>query len=420
MGTSFWNVLLGWFQTNAQMPDWVPARWRQPLLGYLLAALLVLVALAVDAEIVHLTPAFDFVDLPITLTIFVVAFLWGTGPGLLATVLGTFLVYYLLVPPPFTLHVKDLVDIFQDGGILIAGLFITLVISQLHAQRRASEARTHEHAEQRRKMDAFLGVVTHELKTPLTAMQLQLQLAQRRLEEGLGMLEGPDRPEARTPSTTGTVRLQSLQHLIESLRELLAAARQQWGRLDQLVNDLLAMARIQTDQVVLCLQPVDVLPLIETVVHDYRQAMPERTIELVLPPPPLLSPCPSPDTSARPPTVTADPDRLEQVLRNYLANAVKYSRDTTPVTVGVAAEGELVRVWVRDEGPGLPLAEQARIWERFYQAPGIAVQSGSGVGLGIGLHISKSIIEAHHGHVGVQSTPGHGATFLFTLPQARE
>jgi signal transduction histidine kinase len=89
------------------------------------------------------------------------------------------------------------------------------------------------------------------------------------------------------------------------------------------------------------------------------------------------------------------------------------------VEVGLGVEAQQVRVWVRDGGPGIPLAEQERIWERFHRVPGIEVQSGSHIGLGLGLSICREIIERRHGLVGVQSTPGEGATFWFTLPRAR-
>jgi signal transduction histidine kinase len=89
------------------------------------------------------------------------------------------------------------------------------------------------------------------------------------------------------------------------------------------------------------------------------------------------------------------------------------------VEVGVYVEGQEGRVWVRDQGPGLPPEECEHIWERFYRAPGIVIQSGSGVGLGIGLFICKTIVEHHQGQVGVQSTPGVGSTFWFGLPLPR-
>jgi signal transduction histidine kinase len=78
----------------------------------------------------------------------------------------------------------------------------------------------------------------------------------------------------------------------------------------------------------------------------------------------------------------------------------------------------VVRVSVHDEGVGVPLADQPYIWERFYQAEGAGVQSGSQVGFGMGLYISKAIIEGHHGQVGVESAPGQGTTIWFTLALA--
>lgn len=116
--------------------------------------------------------------------------------------------------------------------------------------------------------------------------------------------------------------------------------------------------------------------------------------------------------------VSADAERLGQVVTNYLSNALRYSGEASPVEVGVQREGGQGRMWVRDQGPGIPPDEQERVWERFYRVPGIAVQSGSGMGLGIGLYLSKTIIEQHGGLVGVQSTSGAGATFWFTLPLA--
>jgi signal transduction histidine kinase len=114
--------------------------------------------------------------------------------------------------------------------------------------------------------------------------------------------------------------------------------------------------------------------------------------------------------------VYVDAGRIEQVVTNFLTNALKYSPADRPVEVRVEVEPHQARVWVRDQGPGLPPEEQERIWERFHRAQGVEVQSGTGVGLGLGLYISRMIVERHQGQVGVESTPGQGATFWFTLP----
>jgi signal transduction histidine kinase len=97
---------------------------------------------------------------------------------------------------------------------------------------------------------------------------------------------------------------------------------------------------------------------------------------------------------------------------------LKYSTVDQPVEVRVATEGNKARVSVRDHGPGVPASEQKLIWRRFYRVQGVRVRSGPSGGLGLGLHICKTIIERHGGQVGVESTVGVGSTFWFTLPLA--
>jgi signal transduction histidine kinase len=165
------------------------------------------------------------------------------------------------------------------------------------------------------------------------------------------------------------------------------------------------VARVRAGKLDLHLAPTDLAAIVREAVEEQRQVNQEH---------PLVLECPK---DLRLP-VTADAQRLGQVVTNYLTNALKYSPADRPVTVGLEVDHRQarVRVWVHDEGPGLPPGEQERIWERFHRAPGIEVQSGSGVGLGLGLHVSRTIIELHHGQVGVQSTPGQGSTFWFSLP----
>jgi signal transduction histidine kinase len=115
----------------------------------------------------------------------------------------------------------------------------------------------------------------------------------------------------------------------------------------------------------------------------------------------------------------ADADRIGQVITNFLTNALKYSPEDQPVAVQVRTHGATVRVEVRDHGPGIAAEYHARLWERFFRVPGINHQSGSGLGLGLGLHICQTIIERHHGTVGVTSAPGKGSAFWFTLPLAQ-
>jgi signal transduction histidine kinase len=139
-------------------------------------------------------------------------------------------------------------------------------------------------------------------------------------------------------------------------------------------------------------------------VEEQRYPIPLRPIRLALPPGETMP-------------VLADADRIRQVVINYVTNALKFAPPDRPIEVGARREGGQARVWVRDEGPGVGQDDQERIWERGYQV-GVAQHSGSRIGLGLGLYISRSLIEGHWGQVGVESVPGQGATFWFTLPLA--
>src|SRR5262249_58734731 len=139
-------------------------------------------------------------------------------------------------------------------------------------------------------------------------------------------------------------------------------------RLERLVNDLVEVSRIHAGKLELHLEPVDIAALAWHVVED-QQAISSREIRLHL-------------SASQLDPVVADADRIEQVLTNFLTNALKYSPAEQPVEVGLDRE-EQVRVWVRDGGPGIPKEEQGQIWERFHRVPGIQLQSGSGIGLGL-------------------------------------
>jgi signal transduction histidine kinase len=267
------------------------------------------------------------------------------------------------------------------------------VLENAHLRHEREIALANELAEREanRQTEAFLGIASHELKTPLASVIMGLQLIQRRTHPS----------DTSQPSTTDQQNKQA-----PGPQSALELVLNQAGRLNRLVNDLLETSRIQVGRMDLRLQAVDLATIVEEVVKEHQQLVPERTISLQLP-------------DERPVLILADPERIGQVVINFLTNALKYSLEERPVGVGVQVSNQQARVWVSDQGPGIPLEEQPRIWERFHRVPGIEVQSGSGVGLGLGLFISKRIIERHGGQAGVQSTPGHGSTFWFTLPLIR-
>lgn len=295
-----------------------------------------------------------------------------------------------------------------DERALAAGVarLTTLVIEHERLLREREEARANAMAlqEANRRMDEFLGIAAHELKTPVTSSSLCV---------GLGTQRVRDLVERLAPVAARGDELPELAELayelggeLGAIQGLLSGADDSMERLQRLVVDLLDVSRIRAGRLELRPEPCDLNAVVRGAVEEQRHLTPARTIRLHLP-----------DRKAVP--VVADADRVRQVVANYLTNALKYSAEERPVDVFVRMRDEWARVSVRDDGPGLPRAEHQRVWERFHRVESVEVVSGTGIGLGLGLHICKTIVEQHHGRVGVRSAPGRGSTFWFALPLDR-
>jgi signal transduction histidine kinase len=137
---------------------------------------------------------------------------------------------------------------------------------------------------------------------------------------------------------------------LTAIQGLLRRADRQIDRLTRLVNDLLDDSRIQGHGLELRLEPCDLAAIVHEAVEEHRQAAPTRTIRLDV-------------SRGEAVPVIADADRIRQVLINYLTNALTYSRPDQPIDVGLQTDGGIARVWVHDEGPGVPAADRDRIWE---------------------------------------------------------
>jgi two-component system phosphate regulon sensor histidine kinase PhoR len=218
----------------------------------------------------------------------------------------------------------------------------------------------------------FVANVSHELKSPLTSI--------RSLTETLlsGAREEP-----------------------ETALRFLRLIEEDTIRLTRLIDDLLSLSLIESGAVPLVVTEVDLRALAASVLEELSPAAEARrlTIELDLP-----DPCPA----------TADPDRVRQILVNFLDNAIKYNRPGGSIRVSAAREGSWVRFSIADTGLGIEEHHLARIFERFYRVdPARSRELG---GTGLGLSIVKHIVEAHGGQVQVTSRPGEGSVFSFTLP----
>ncbi|MBE3587735.1 MAG: phosphate regulon sensor histidine kinase PhoR [Thermoanaerobacteraceae bacterium] len=234
---------------------------------------------------------------------------------------------------------------------------------------------------ERRKLDQmrteFVANVSHELRTPLTSI--------RGFVETLldGALEDP-----------ATAR-----HFLEIMNK-------ETERLTRLVDDMLYLSKIEERRVVHRWQPVDLEDIINRVVSLFRPQAREKEINLSVELPRQL------------PRVQGDPDLLAQVLINLVDNAVKYTPARGRVTIRAATLEDKVRVEVEDTGIGIPAESLPRIFERFYRAD--KARSRELGGIGVGLAIVKHIIRAHGGKIEVESTPGKGSLFSFTLPLDKE
>ncbi|WP_375742568.1 ATP-binding protein [Corallococcus interemptor] len=221
----------------------------------------------------------------------------------------------------------------------------------------------------------LVATVAHEVRTPLTSLRMAIHLV--------------------TEGVVGPVT--------EKQADLLFAAREDCERLQGIVDDLLDLSRIQSGQLQLDVREVGTEELVEQALAAQRTLAEDRGVR--------LSQSLSPDVE----TVRVDPDRLQLVLGNLVGNGVKHTPHGGEVSVHVSREGAHVRFEVRDTGEGIPAQEQARIFEKFYRAPGAPAG-----GAGLGLSIARDIVQAHGGELGVVSTPGQGSTFWFTLPQPEQ
>jgi PAS domain S-box-containing protein len=246
-----------------------------------------------------------------------------------------------------------------------------------------------ERFELERKKDEFINMASHELRTPLTSIKGNLQLARRRLQQ---LCQGAACEEEK----------EALEQVVQwnerALRQLNVESR--------LVNDLLDASRIQTENLRVTLEPSNLVQIVRDAVGDVQAGASTRSISLALPAEDAIP-------------VMADAVRIGQVITNYLSNALKYSGDNDPVTIGLSLVEDEARVWVKDAGPGIAPEALSYIWDRFRQVGSFVdyTRLGGG-GLGLGLYINHALVQLHGGRSGVESARGKGSTFWFSLPLA--
>lgn len=225
-----------------------------------------------------------------------------------------------------------------------------------------------------RARDEFLSTAAHELKTPVTSLTLAAQLAIRHLDSSGNEVE------------------------IDRIRRALVMVDHQTDKLTALLNQLFDVSRIEAGKLVLERRQVDVVPIVQQVVATAQFSTAAHSVSLGAPP--RLE-------------MLVDPLRFEQVVANLVSNAIKYSPGGGDVEVELSCEGDRqLRLSVTDHGLGIPPERRARIFDHFYQAHG----EGYLGGMGLGLYITRQILEQHGGTIDVEFPPGGGTRFMVAIP----
>lgn len=227
--------------------------------------------------------------------------------------------------------------------------------------------------QQEEQRSTFISVISHELQTPIA------------------IIKGYASTLARTD---GRLNQRALQARLSAIEE-------EADRLNKLVMNLLYASRIQAHGLQMDITALDMGPLIDKVVRRLKARCPDVEVSV--------------DVPEGLPAVMADRDRIEEVLQNLLDNAVKYSPQKRAITIHCSAMGEEVVTSVSDTGMGISLREQEQIFDRFHRVGDPLAQATPGAGLG--LYICRAIVEAHGGHIWVESTLRQGSTFSFSLPR---
>jgi PAS domain S-box-containing protein len=262
----------------------------------------------------------------------------------------------------------------DDSGQLARFVLVTRDVTE---RRRASEAirQLNESLVAANKhKDQFLNIMSHELRTPITAIIGYGSLLH---EELIGPLNAEQR---------------------DCTVQLMAAADSLLG----LMNDLLDVTRILAGKLELAARLIEVAPVVEDVLANFKEAATRHGINLINKVPADLPP------------IEADEQRLAQILVILVGNALKFTQKHGWIEVRAAVEGQFIRLEVEDNGPGIKVEEQRKLFQTFSQVDMTDTREAGGIGLG--LNICKSLVELHGGEIGLRSHQGKGCTFWLKLP----
>lgn len=254
----------------------------------------------------------------------------------------------------------------SDAALQSIGSLAAIVMERARAEEAAARMEAARQNEAMKSM--MLDALAHEFKTPLTSIKAA---ASSLLDE---------RPNAQ--------------------KELVTIIEEESDRLDSLVTETIRMARIESGDLRLDRRPHSVRKLIDEALSKLRILLEDRDVQV--------------HVESNLPEVVADRELIELTIRQLLTNALKYANPDSSIIIRATAEAGVIKITVKDFGPGIPEKDLTRIFERYYRVEG----SGRIPGTGMGLTIARDIVEAHGGEIWAESVRGAGSEFCFTLPVA--
>lgn len=354
-------------KTSSRFESRGPAQWSA--LG---PYALTLAAVGLTLAAVGLLELTGVIDLAATTLLYLVpvvlaASRWGRGPAIFAVAISILGHDWLFVDP----RGSPVIPRLNEALALVLLLFTGLTTAQLAdgARRRAEAMREAALVRQSDEMKtALLRAVTHDLRTPLASIKTSVS--------GL-----------REPGVT---------YADADRAELLTEIEEETDRLTRLVANLLDASRIDAGRITPHLQPQDVDELISVAVDHLRRTFGVRIVSV--------------DVSPDLPPAACDWTQMNQVLTNLLDNAARHTPDGTPISVRASLVNAMIRIDVRDAGPGIPPTERERLFEPFERG------QTHGSGTGLGLAIARGWVEVHGGRLWLEANPGGGSCFALTLP----
>jgi signal transduction histidine kinase len=244
---------------------------------------------------------------------------------------------------------------------------------ELRRQRRELQASFDKLRESERLRDSLVHMIVHDLRSPLTAISVYLDLFGQEAKEKLGV----------------------------ETQEDIASAMHATRNMARMINEILDVSKMEAQMMKLDLRECDLVQVVEQILDDLESLVGARHLAFERP--------------AAPARVLADQEIVSRIVQNLLANALRFTPADGEIRAGIVAEAEHVRIFVADTGPGIPPDFRESIFDKFVQLDGSALHRNRTTGLG--LAFCKLAVEAHGGRIGVDSELSKGSSFWFTLPR---